>query len=493
MTTSPHSPQPVRLAGLTQWLLSWVQRTGAIHGFHNHSVWGDNPYRYGDFTAGHSTFASPLMLALVAALRQRPDPRGVELITRLARFQVDAVQANGEFKHIGFQIGEICLAGLVHNVVPCMSLCRTVRLMPEAFGEELRSGVDRTVRRVLDACDKRYGAEVGNHSTANQEYIRNWARIEHMLTFEHNDWNDAVQRDLMRLIDRYHVRGVPDDECDGSLRTTGNRDQLEPAEYYGLMIHPLLLAFQRFADARFLDAARRLTKHIIRSSWRDDLGRVRVHRAFHRIRGTWEHIREPMLIGGIGVTLDSIRALASIEPDPAIDAFLADYDRTYAGYQSPAGFFLAASGWDREPDLIPSTAWQSHDLMYLLNRHPIDERFWDRALTPSVAVAIVLGPSMCWIEADPHWTVRGYQTMQGMEVAGRKDRVRFGIDIAKWIDPKLVLDPELLMPDRPAFLRLDDRIVHVGGREDLLLLNASGKPYDGPALAVAGDRSPSRS
>lgn len=486
MTGLNNPSASVDLVGLTRWLLSWVQPAGAIHGFHNHSVWGDNPYRWGDFTAGHSTFASPLMLALVAAVRQQPDGRGVELVRRLVQFQTHAIADHGEFKHIGFQIGEICQVGLVHNVVPCMAMCRTVRLLPEAFDEAQRSGVDRAVRRVLDACDKRYGSEVGEHSTANQEYIRNWARIEHMLTFAHNDWDDSVRRDLTRLIERFHIRGVPDDACDGSLRSTRNPDLIEPAEYYGLMIHPLVLAFERFGEPRFLDAAGRLARHIVRSSWRDDRGCVRVHRAFHRVRGTWERVREPMMIGGVGVTLDSIRAIASIDRDPAIDAFLADYDQTYARYQSPAGFFLAASGWYSEPDLIPSTAWQSHDLMYLLNRHPIDARFWDRVLTPASAAAVVLGPSMCWIEAGPHWTVRGYQTAHGMEIAGRKDRIRFGIDIPRWIDPKLVLEPALLMPDRPMFVRLDDRIVHTQGRRDLLILNASGKPYDGPAIAGGG-------
>ncbi len=31
---------------LGQWLMSWVQPNGSIHGFHNHPVWGDNPFRY---------------------------------------------------------------------------------------------------------------------------------------------------------------------------------------------------------------------------------------------------------------------------------------------------------------------------------------------------------------------------------------------------------------------------------------------------------------
>ena len=52
------------VAALGNWLHSWVQPNGAIHGFHNHPVWGVNPYRLADFTAGHTTWASPFLAGL---------------------------------------------------------------------------------------------------------------------------------------------------------------------------------------------------------------------------------------------------------------------------------------------------------------------------------------------------------------------------------------------------------------------------------------------
>ena len=73
------------VAALGSWLHSWVQPDGAIHGFHNHSVWGDNPFRYGDFTAGHSTFASPLLVGLARALALEPDADGRALLGSVLR------------------------------------------------------------------------------------------------------------------------------------------------------------------------------------------------------------------------------------------------------------------------------------------------------------------------------------------------------------------------------------------------------------------------
>jgi hypothetical protein len=67
------SPLP-NVAALGNWIHSWVQPNGAIHGFHNHPVWGVNPYRLGDFTAGHTTWSSPFLAGLAEAIALRPDP-----------------------------------------------------------------------------------------------------------------------------------------------------------------------------------------------------------------------------------------------------------------------------------------------------------------------------------------------------------------------------------------------------------------------------------
>ena len=94
------------LAALGNWLYSWVQPSGAIHGFHNHSVWGDNPLRWPDYTSGHSTFAAPILPGLAQVLRRRYDARGQELLERMMRYQAHAMRDDGEYLHIGFQAGE---------------------------------------------------------------------------------------------------------------------------------------------------------------------------------------------------------------------------------------------------------------------------------------------------------------------------------------------------------------------------------------------------
>ncbi len=80
----PSTEKP-NAASVGRWIRSWIQPNDAIHGFHNHSVWGDNPFRYGDFTAGHSTFASPFAMGLARALTHIDDPRGQALLDQVLR------------------------------------------------------------------------------------------------------------------------------------------------------------------------------------------------------------------------------------------------------------------------------------------------------------------------------------------------------------------------------------------------------------------------
>ncbi|MFZ9682131.1 MAG: hypothetical protein ACO3DQ_02845, partial [Cephaloticoccus sp.] len=110
------------LAALGSWIRSWVQPNGAIHGFHNHPVWGGNPYRWLDMTAGHTTWASPFLAGLADAIQQRPDPRAKALLEKLVDFQSTSFAADGQYRHIGFNAGEICQKGLIHNAVPNLSL-----------------------------------------------------------------------------------------------------------------------------------------------------------------------------------------------------------------------------------------------------------------------------------------------------------------------------------------------------------------------------------
>lgn len=247
----------------------------------------------------------------------------------------------------------------------------------------------------------------------------------------------------------------------------GNPDVLEPAEYYGLMLFPLLEASQRYNDERFLSGARGIARHVMRSSWIDGNGQRRLHRLWQRIDGIWHKCDEPMLIGGAGVTLAALQRLHEISRDEEIASFLADMDATYAHYQHPCGFFLAASGWGSEPDVIPSSAWQSHDLFHLLARHGVPHDFWSEFFRVEERVAALLGHSLLWLETEEHWTLRGYASMHGLELAGRKDSAHFGVDIPAWISSNRELPSEWQMPDRPIFARTNKGVFQVGGRRDV--------------------------
>jgi len=117
MASDPRSIPNV--ARLGQWLKSWIQPSGAVHGFHNHTIWGENPYHYQEMSCGHTTFAAPVMVGLANALRSSPDARGERAVfARMIRYQVSSLQPDGQFDHIGYQIGDMCKVGLIHNATP---------------------------------------------------------------------------------------------------------------------------------------------------------------------------------------------------------------------------------------------------------------------------------------------------------------------------------------------------------------------------------------
>ncbi len=474
------------VANLGQWLNSWIQPSGAIHGFHNHSVWGSNPYRYLDMTAGHSTFASPMIPALAKALVEVPDERGLALVRRLARFQCRAFQEDGQFAHVGFQVGEILKHGLIHNVVPDVSHSYTALLLKDRLDPELREEMDRAVRKNLETCDRmsgerpRTGEDGGVTSVSNQDYCRLWARLLHMKAFGHADWDELVRESLHYMIEHFHVPGVPDADSAGSLRVATEDRYLEPAEYYGLMITPLLLGYERYGDARFLAEARKLALHICRGSWTDDAGQRRFHRWYQKGGETWIRVREPMLIGGMGITLHGIQCLNAVSPDAELEGFLEACDRTYAHYQGPGGFFLAASGWSKEADIIPSSAWQSHDLLHLVHRHGVGEDFWERFFSGRDGMDVVLGGNVYWVEDDTHWMLKGYFTQEDADLVGRKDTSRFYREYAKWIDGATHPPDSFGSVKTPVFLKTDETIEHFGGSPELRILNGTALRYVGP-------------
>jgi hypothetical protein len=66
-------------------------------------VWQGNPFRWGDFTSNHSTFASLLLPVLARLDSQGTDGAG-EMLDAAINFQIFSRQSNGQFKHIGFQV-----------------------------------------------------------------------------------------------------------------------------------------------------------------------------------------------------------------------------------------------------------------------------------------------------------------------------------------------------------------------------------------------------
>ena len=124
-----------------------------------------------------------------------------------------------------------------------------------------------------------------------------------------------------------------------------------------------------------------LSRHVARSSWIDGTGARRMHRLYYRTRGgRYTVTHEPMLVAGMGLTLEGIRRCAAAAGDADLARFVAECHATYARYQHPAGFFLSATGWKSEADVAPSTAWHSHDAWHLLWAHG------ERALAPIKSV-----------------------------------------------------------------------------------------------------------
>lgn len=481
-------PDTPNVESLGRWIHSWIQKNGAIHGFHNHSVWGNNPYRYGDMTATHSTFASPLIPALGLALKDHPDEGGFDLINQLIEFQCSSFQEDGQYRHVGFQVGEMLNHGLIHNMVPDASLGMAAHLLKDSLDPGLLEKMNQAIRRNFDACDVCYGPrpanglEGGKSSVCNQEYCRLWARLLHMEAFQHSEWDTLVREGLHFMIDYFHVANIPDTASSGARRMAHESRFVEPAEYYGLMIAPLVLGYQRYGEERFLREAIQLANHLVHGSWVDDSGNRRLHRMYQQQDNRWIRVKSPMLIGGMGISLFSIQQLQEFAPREEYASFLTDMDRTYAHYQAPSGFFLAASGWQKEADIIPSTAWESHDLLHLIHRHGVPESFWNTIRQPQEGVSAVLGENCIWLEDHNRWALRGYFTMHDAEIIGRKDREVFIYDIPDWIAEPSASAREYRMKDEPVFQKIENAILYFSGRKDIHILNATDLDYRGPSL-----------
>lgn len=470
------SPRP-NVAALGNWIHSWVQPNGAIHGFHNHPVWGVNPYRLADFTAGHTTWSSPFLAGLAEAIAQRPDPRAKALLERLVHFQATTFQPDGQYDHIGFNAGEICKRGLIHNAVPNLSLGLTALYardwLPTTILDEVRAAI---IRNMEVGCLP-YGKDgrPDSGAVANQDYARIWGKLLFMRAFDDKRWYDSTREDIEYMIKSFHIGGMPDADSAGTLRILGIKDILEPSEYYGLMICPLLLAAEIYGEERYLIEAGKMCRHVARSQWIDERGFTRCHRTWFYHGGRWHLNRGPMLIGGMGDTLEGIQRYIRVRPDAELENFLVACDRTYAGYQHDRGFFVSGTGWQSEIDIAPSTGWQSHDFRHLVHRHGVDANFWDAFFTPDHRTSVLVGDQCLWIEKDQHWAIADYLWQPVYNLIGRKDAVRFGVDLPDWIEGGWHAPKDYKMPDRPVFIKTDDYIKLWSGSWDQLAVSSVAK------------------
>jgi hypothetical protein len=233
------------------------------------------------------------------------------------------------------------------------------------------------------------------------------------------------------------------------------------------MIAPLHAAAGRYQREDYAAAALGLARHVVRGAWRDAGGRRRLHRLWRRWEGRWIKSCEPMLIAGAGLTLAAIADVAEARADAELRAFGADMLATYAASQTARGFFQMASGWGAEQDLVPSVAWHTHDAWYLTRGRSLPADLWSRVAAPCDRVTVVLGDRQCWMENRTHWGLHGFEAMNGLELVGRKDRRRFRLDLADWIEGPDAELKGLRLPDRPVFARTDQAVLQLSGPADL--------------------------
>lgn len=472
------------IARLGNWLYGWIQPNGALYGFHNHSVWGDNPLRWWDGSSGHSTFAAPMLAGLAAALAKQSSDEGLALLRRMVDYQAACFREDGEFRHIGFQVGETAQTGLIHNMVPVVALGLCAEFGTEFLGAQAMETIKNAMLHALTSgASLHYG---GGRATAtgccNQEYARIWAKLLYGSVFGDSRFSDEVLQDLDFMAEHFLRHGVPGPGCAGAVRGLSEADCgiLEPAEYYGLMIAPLCLAHKLFGRPTDLHTAKALAGHILQSAWRDTRGRLRAHRLWFKNGAGWEKLESPMLVAGFGLTLYALEQLAALSPREGWRDFVLDYHKTLGHYQTGRGFMLSATGWDCEADIAPSTAWHSHDFFHLAADTDLPLDFWERFFAPCREVSVVLGSQCIWLEDASRWSIQDYFTQSRYNHYGRKDAAHFWRDMA-WTGGKSNIDKRFLWRDMPRFVKRGDGIYAAGNLPaDCAVYNFSGYEYRKP-------------
>ena len=269
----------IRVGMLGNWIKSWIQEDGAIHGFHNHSVWGGNPYRLLDFTSGHSTWASPFLAGLSKALSVKMNDEGKQLLDKLIEFQGNSFQENSQYKHVGFQVGETLQSGLIHNAITNISLGLTAFYGKDFLDDDKLELIKNAILKNLVGTYGWGGGRPCHASCCNQDYARIWSKLIFQKTYGDNRFREEIVEDLEFMIKNLHAAGFPDDESIATYRNlTLELDVIEPAEYYGLMICPLVEAYEQYGDKSYLEQAIGICNHIVRSSWIDKNNKRRMHK-----------------------------------------------------------------------------------------------------------------------------------------------------------------------------------------------------------------------
>jgi hypothetical protein len=164
-----------------------------------------------------------------------------------------------------------------------------------------------------------------------------------------------------------------------------------------------------------------------------------------------------MLVAGMGLSLYGIAAVLADSPDPELESFMDACLRTYAHYQTPAGYFVSATGWHNEADVAPSTAWHAHDLFFLMGELKPRGSFWDDVFTDHPRQSVLLSDRAVWAEDGNHWCILSPYTAGDLSIYGRKDRDTFGRSYFAWTD-KEALPAQLEYSSAPAFFVADDGI-----------------------------------
>jgi hypothetical protein len=450
LSSKPH------VGKLGNWLFSWIQKDGSIHGFHNHSVWGGNPYRWSDFTSGHSTWASPLLASLSLIIEQTPETELKEKLMLMLRFQTGRFQEDGQYANIGFQMGETLKSGLIHNMMPNVSLGLTAWYSRSWLPSEDMESIRQSILRNMEVCDVMYpfGAP---RMISNQEYTRLWGKLLFQKVFKDERFSKQVVEQLDYMLEHFHRKGWPDAQSEGTHRYLGDHTTAELAEYYGLIISPLILAYEMFGHERYLEHAGDLCRHLARSSWYDRNGKKRLHRTWMDTGSHWKKVNGPMLIAGMGMSLYGVHRYLQHREDQELNDFLYQCDETYAWYQNPRGYMASATGWQSEVDIAPSSAWHTHDWFYLLHRQGIQSTLAEELTVVNERISVLLGDQCMWVEAGEHWTITDYYWQDVFKLIGRKDEKVFGRDM-DWVGGDKALPAHFSFPNRPIFIKTDEGI-----------------------------------